>query len=167
MCSFAPQALVRVLLDGDPSGADVDSSPRIDAGQRVPLLVPLDTIVHLTPGQLAPAVLDVGSVEQLAEHVQVRPSLQSNLQDSLFCHASIWNSPRHYRKFAAACTRTRSRSQTTGPSRISTACAHGSVAGVELQAVPTMVGSGGEITSAPVRAVWLEDCPWLTMSPET
>ena len=78
-CSFVSQALVRVLLDGDPRGADVNSSPHLDLEQRPPLLVPLDTIVHLTPGQLAPAVLDVGSMEQLAEHVQVRPFTAPNL----------------------------------------------------------------------------------------
>ena len=63
------RALVRILLDGDAPGAN--SSPRMESEQRSPLLVPLGTIVWLTPGQLAPALLDVGSVEQLAEHVQL------------------------------------------------------------------------------------------------
>lgn len=63
------RALVRMLLDGDPPGAN--SSPHTESEQRPPLLAPLGTIVWLTPGQLAPALLDVGSVEQLAEHVQL------------------------------------------------------------------------------------------------
>ena len=65
------QALIRVMLDGDPPGSDANSSPHTEMENPPPLLAPLDTIVWLTPGQLAPAVLDVGSVEQLAEHVQV------------------------------------------------------------------------------------------------
>eukprot|EP01046_Picozoa_sp_COSAG06_P029663 COSAG06_NODE_2767_length_6315_cov_73.410071_5_plen_250_part_00 len=67
------QALVRVLLDGDPSGSrPAPGQHHFDSEPRPPPVVPLHTMMRLTPGQLAPAVLDVGSVEQLAEHVQVR-----------------------------------------------------------------------------------------------